>query len=333
MVAEPKKTQPGETKVLDELYRILNLLQQTDRQLPRSHEFLQELRDISSMAMEHFEENVVPRLKNHISPSTMSITGNILSDVTSCPSASGSWTASVSRSLTPGRLPALRQDPLRLQQQIKAQNTTMLALRKEQHEQRSKLNEQRRLITEQERKLQEQSKLIMELTTRAQAQEIKVEMLSRQVSLLTGQSFGLVDSCNLMHQPPSDPLIGGDNSLGKEVKLENANSWGTVLGSVNKDKLSKDYYGTCAEATKSYASNENTCNDSCEINVMNTVKYIPPRADCHSEQGKSSEDINIVAADLLSQGTKNQRKKYFLTKDMAVVKTALRGNLQMTWVP
>lgn len=85
-------------QVLDELYRILNLLQQTDRQLPRSHEFLQELRDISSMAMEHFEENVVPRLKNHISPSTMSITGNILSDVTSCPSKHKQqtlWTACV----------------------------------------------------------------------------------------------------------------------------------------------------------------------------------------------------------------------------------------------
>lgn len=200
----------------------------------------------------------------------------------------------------------------------------MLALRKEQHEQRSKLNEQRRLITEQERKLQEQSKLIMELTTRAQAQEIKVEMLSRQVSLLTGQSFGLVDSCNLMNQPPSDPFIGGDNLLGKEVKLENANSWGTVLGSVNKDKLSKDYYGTCAEATKSYTTNENTCNDSCEINVMNTVKYIPPRADCHSEQGKSSEDINIVAADLSEARDKKPEEEVFSDKRHGSSKNSLK---------
>ena len=30
---------------------------------PRAHELLQELRDISSMAMEHFDEHIVPRLK------------------------------------------------------------------------------------------------------------------------------------------------------------------------------------------------------------------------------------------------------------------------------
>ncbi len=31
---------------------------------PRSNELLQELRDISSMAMEHFDEKIVPMLKN-----------------------------------------------------------------------------------------------------------------------------------------------------------------------------------------------------------------------------------------------------------------------------
>lgn len=30
---------------------------------PRAHEILQELRDISSMAMEHFDEKILPQLK------------------------------------------------------------------------------------------------------------------------------------------------------------------------------------------------------------------------------------------------------------------------------
>jgi len=35
----------------------------TIKEPPRSHEVLMELRDISSMAMEHFEEKILPTLK------------------------------------------------------------------------------------------------------------------------------------------------------------------------------------------------------------------------------------------------------------------------------
>ncbi|XP_069119056.1 F-box only protein 28-like [Argopecten irradians] len=59
---------PG--KVLDELLRILATLQRTD-QPPRAHEFLQELRDISSMAMEHFEEKISPALKARLPAVTL----------------------------------------------------------------------------------------------------------------------------------------------------------------------------------------------------------------------------------------------------------------------
>jgi F-box protein 28 len=52
--------------VLDELLKILKALQQTTDQPPRAHEFLQELRDISSMAMEHFEEKIAPTLKTRL---------------------------------------------------------------------------------------------------------------------------------------------------------------------------------------------------------------------------------------------------------------------------
>jgi len=61
---------PG--KVLDEVCRILHLVQNSAKQtlqgqtstLPRAHELLQELRDISSMAMEHFDEKIVPIIRH-----------------------------------------------------------------------------------------------------------------------------------------------------------------------------------------------------------------------------------------------------------------------------
>lgn len=63
---------PG--KVIDEVNRILNMIARTNlnnpdelsrlREYPlRTHEILQELRDISSMAIDHFEEKIAPQLK------------------------------------------------------------------------------------------------------------------------------------------------------------------------------------------------------------------------------------------------------------------------------
>lgn len=63
---------PG--KVIDEVNRILNIISRTDlnnadelsryREHPlRTHEILQELRDISSMAIDHFEEKIASELK------------------------------------------------------------------------------------------------------------------------------------------------------------------------------------------------------------------------------------------------------------------------------
>ncbi|XP_055376818.1 F-box only protein 28 [Condylostylus longicornis] len=51
---------PG--KVIDEVNRILKLIETTNRPL-RAHEVLQELRDISSMAIEHFDEKIAHLLK------------------------------------------------------------------------------------------------------------------------------------------------------------------------------------------------------------------------------------------------------------------------------
>ena len=49
-------------QVLDEVFRIIDFLKSTSDP-PYPYIQLQELRDISQMAMEHFDEKVVPRLK------------------------------------------------------------------------------------------------------------------------------------------------------------------------------------------------------------------------------------------------------------------------------
>lgn len=52
---------PG--KVIDECFSILRMTANNEVILLRTHEILQELRDISSMAIEHFEEKIVPDIK------------------------------------------------------------------------------------------------------------------------------------------------------------------------------------------------------------------------------------------------------------------------------
>ncbi len=52
-------------QVIDEIYRVLRYVNST-RAPQRAHEVLQELRDISSMAMEYFDEKIVPILKKRL---------------------------------------------------------------------------------------------------------------------------------------------------------------------------------------------------------------------------------------------------------------------------
>jgi len=70
---------PG--KIIDEIYNVLEILK-TNSEPPSTYEVLQELRDISSMAMEHFDDKIVPGLmkkhQNAASTSTSSITSAVL---------------------------------------------------------------------------------------------------------------------------------------------------------------------------------------------------------------------------------------------------------------
>ncbi|XP_026317935.1 F-box only protein 28 isoform X3 [Hyposmocoma kahamanoa] len=54
---------PG--KVIDEIKRVLTLVE-TSKTPPRAHEVLQELRDISSMAIEHFDDKIAPAFRKRL---------------------------------------------------------------------------------------------------------------------------------------------------------------------------------------------------------------------------------------------------------------------------
>ncbi|GLH05270.1 Putative pallbearer [Gryllus bimaculatus] len=75
---------PG--KVIDEIFRVLKYLRNC-RSPPRAHEILQELRDISSMAMEHFDEKIAPGLKNARSSETFSPNSYPPCSSSKCPNA------------------------------------------------------------------------------------------------------------------------------------------------------------------------------------------------------------------------------------------------------
>lgn len=52
-------------KVLDEIKCILNVVE-TNQSPPRPLQLLQELRDLSSMAIEHFDEHILPRCREKL---------------------------------------------------------------------------------------------------------------------------------------------------------------------------------------------------------------------------------------------------------------------------
>lgn len=58
--------------MIDEIFRVLRLITMS-KTPPRTPEILQELRDISSMAMEHFDEKILPEFKQSICPSVSNV--------------------------------------------------------------------------------------------------------------------------------------------------------------------------------------------------------------------------------------------------------------------
>ncbi|XP_003978356.3 F-box only protein 28 [Takifugu rubripes] len=158
---------PG--KVIDEIYRVLRYVNST-RAPQRAHEVLQELRDISSMAMEYFDEKIVPILKKKLPGGDLS--GRLIG---SAPVA-GPSTSLTTMSLLAKNTPS-RSEMTKVQQQVKVNGASMTVLRREMQELRVKQLEQQKQLQDQEQKLLEQTQVIAEQNARLAELEHKLREL------------------------------------------------------------------------------------------------------------------------------------------------------------
>lgn len=165
---------PG--KVIDEIYRVLRYIQNTPTP-PRAHEILQELRDISSMAMEYFDEKIAPALKQKLgntSP-TISVTAHGTYTV---PDNSASY-GTVSRPLS--RKVGVQQEISRIHLYIKQLNAANVTVKKELAEIKAKMSDQKKKIQEQEKRILEQNRIIAEQGARIAEQEGKINEVNRKL--------------------------------------------------------------------------------------------------------------------------------------------------------
>uniref|UniRef100_A0A8C5K8T0 F-box protein 28 n=1 Tax=Jaculus jaculus TaxID=51337 RepID=A0A8C5K8T0_JACJA len=155
---------PG--KVIDEIYRVLRYVNST-RAPQRAHEVLQELRDISSMAMEYFDEKIVPVLKRKLPGSDVS--GRLMGS----PPVPGPSAALTTMQLFSKQNPS-RQEVTKLQQQVKTNGAGVTVLRREISELRTKVQEQQKQLQDQDQKLLEQTQIIGEQNARLAELERKL---------------------------------------------------------------------------------------------------------------------------------------------------------------
>jgi F-box protein 28 len=99
--------------VIDECYRILrNISATTGSANLRAHEILQELRDISSMAIEHFDEKIVPEIKKMRPDANVSISSiyDMLTSTPRAPNFEGLHSLSLSRNSSSSSVSTSKED-------------------------------------------------------------------------------------------------------------------------------------------------------------------------------------------------------------------------------
>ncbi|XP_029306299.1 F-box only protein 28 [Cottoperca gobio] len=219
---------PG--KVIDEIYRVLRYVNST-RAPQRAHEVLQELRDISSMAMEYFDEKIVPILKKKLPGADLS--GRLIG---STPVA-GPSTSLTTMSLLAKNTPS-RSEMTKVQQQVKVNGASMTVLRREMQEIRVKQLEQQKQLQDQEQKLLEQTQVIGEQNARLAELEHKLREL--------------MDSSAAAMGGPRPSTAVPSTSSSAAVSSTVASTSGIVLasGSVAAASLSREPEGERGSALK-----------------------------------------------------------------------------------
>ncbi|CAJ1066547.1 hypothetical protein L3Q82_001617 [Xyrichtys novacula] len=222
---------PG--KVIDEIYRVLRYVNST-RAPQRAHEVLQELRDISSMAMEYFDEKIVPILKKKLPGADLS--GRLIG---SAPVA-GPSTSLTTMSLLAKNTPS-RSEMAKVQQQVKVNGASMTVLRREIQEIRVKQLEQQKQLQDQEQKLLEQTQVIGEQNARLAELEHKLrELMDSSAATIGGPrpSTAVPTSSNVAVSPTaastSGTMLANSNTAAASLPREPESEGGTSLKRTRK---------------------------------------------------------------------------------------------------
>ncbi|XP_076866747.1 F-box only protein 28 isoform X1 [Brachyhypopomus gauderio] len=209
---------PG--KVIDEIYRVLRYVNST-RAPQRAHEVLQELRDISSMAMEYFDEKIVPILKKKLPGADLS--GRLIG---SAPVA-GPSTSLTTMTLLAKNTPS-RSEMTKVQQQVKVNGASMTALRREMQEVRVKQLEQQKQLQDQEQKLLEQTQVIGEQNARLAELEHKLrELMDRAVGPAPAETA--TPTSSVAAPTPSTSAAAAGSSAGPAGAMTAAGETGLSL--------------------------------------------------------------------------------------------------------
>ncbi|XP_026275189.1 F-box only protein 28 isoform X2 [Frankliniella occidentalis] len=247
---------PG--KVIDEIFRVLRHVMTSTTQL-RAHELLQELRDISSMAMEHFDEKVVPRLKQHLATAPNR----------SCHSVS----SPSNLSLMPSRVSAMSVDKAKLandfskmQSQSKHNKKNVDSLKKTVRRLQLKLKRHSVQLSRQSARLREQAQKLREQDT--VIAEMKRHMQEWDLTLSDLKAGRLVTS-------DSDTMISSENSSGVTSGEGSSNS--SSISNLASASTSDNESGT--SALKAESKQDATPNTSPKRKRTSSTSELPENSE------------------------------------------------------
>ncbi|XP_069677551.1 F-box only protein 28 [Periplaneta americana] len=185
---------PG--KVIDEIFRVLRSLKDS-KTPPRAHEVLQELRDISSMAMEHFDEKIVPMLKITLVASSAhtsySMTGSCLVATTPSPRILGQEKLRLEFSKIHSRTKRNKASVGCLKRTVNSLTLKLKRYGAQLTIQSSKIRQQEAKLAEQANKLTEQDTQIAELKRHLEEWDHKFGDLTAELSRAREESGAIAE--------------------------------------------------------------------------------------------------------------------------------------------
>lgn len=172
---------PG--KVIDEIFRVIRLVTDS-KSPPRAHEILQELRDISSMAMEHFDEKILPDLKHSICSSVVSNVNPYELPTGNLKLTHSASTSVLSHGFNTNRL---NQTFKRIYSRTRKNKTLVVSVKGQMKKMKQRMNRQGLQMQLQSAKLQEQAKKISEQETQIAELKKHFEEWEQKIGDLTAE--------------------------------------------------------------------------------------------------------------------------------------------------